>query len=74
MYTIEYAEDVSEDIINLRAYERKQILSSIERKLRYEPTKETRNRKPLIGLIPPWDHLETPFGNCVSVIIVFSMM
>jgi addiction module RelE/StbE family toxin len=58
MYKIEYAEDVSEDLINLRGYDRKQILRSIEKQLRYEPTKETRNRKPLIGLIPPWDHLE----------------
>ena len=31
---------------------------SIERPLKYEPTKKTRNRKPLPGLIPPWEYME----------------
>lgn len=52
MYNIEYAEDLDEDLANLGAYERKQILDSIDKQLKYEPTRETRSRKPLIGLIP----------------------
>ncbi len=58
MYAIKYAEDVGEDLVNFRAYERKTILDHIEKQLRYEPTRRTRHRKPLIGLIPPWDHAE----------------
>ncbi len=58
MYKIEYADDVSDDLSNLRAYERKAILDSIEKQLTHEPTVETRNRKPLYGLIPPWEHVE----------------
>jgi mRNA-degrading endonuclease RelE of RelBE toxin-antitoxin system len=58
MYTIEYAGDVSDDLANLRTYERKRILDSIEKQLKYEPKRETRNRKPLVGLIPPWEHVE----------------
>jgi hypothetical protein len=45
MYEIEYAEGVADDLANLRAYERKNILDSIEKQLKHEPTRETRNRK-----------------------------
>lgn len=58
MYTIEYVGDVSDDLANLRAYERKRILDSIEKQLKYEPARKTRNRKPLVGLIPQWEHVE----------------
>jgi hypothetical protein len=53
MYRIEYAEGVTGDLASLRAYDRKQILDQLEEQLKYEPTKKTRNRKPLPGLIPP---------------------
>jgi mRNA-degrading endonuclease RelE of RelBE toxin-antitoxin system len=58
MYRIEYAEGVVDDLANLRAYDRKYILDRLEKQLTYEPTKKTRNRKPLPGLIPPWEYLE----------------
>ena len=58
MYTIEYAEGIADDVANLRAYERKQILDSIEKQLAYEPTRSTRNRKILEGLVPPWEHIQ----------------
>jgi len=57
MYRIEYAEGVAGDLAHLRAYDRKQILDQLEEQLQYEPTKKTRNRKPLPGLIPPWEYL-----------------
>ena len=58
MYVIEYAEGVADDVARLRAYERKQILDRIDRQLKHEPTRQTKNRKPLSGLIPPWEHVE----------------
>jgi len=58
MYRIEYAEGITEDLALLRAYERKKILDRLEKQLRYEPTKTTKNRKPLPGLIPPWEYIE----------------
>ncbi|HEV8718135.1 MAG TPA: type II toxin-antitoxin system RelE/ParE family toxin [Candidatus Binatia bacterium] len=58
MYRIEYAEGVADDLANLRAYDRKHILDRLEKQLKDEPTKKTRNRKPLPGLIPPWEYLE----------------
>ncbi len=42
----------------LIAYERKHILDKIDEQLSHEPAIETRNRKPLFGLKPTWEHLE----------------
>lgn len=58
MYAIEYAEGVADDLARLRVYERQQILDRIDRQLKHEPTRKTKNRKPLIGMIPPWEHVE----------------
>ena len=56
-YTIDYAEGVGEDLANLRVYERKNILDTIDKQLLHEPTRQTKNRKILVGLIPPWGHV-----------------
>ncbi len=58
MYEIEYASDVADDLAGLRAYDRKRVLDEIEEALLYEPKRETRNKKPVVGLIPPWDSEE----------------
>ncbi len=58
MYKIEYAEGTSDDLKSLRANERKHILDKIDEQLSYEPATKTRNRKPLFGLKPTWEHLE----------------
>ena len=58
MYAIEYAEDVADDLANLRAYERAQILDRIEVQLTHQPTQQTRNKKILVGLVPPWEYEE----------------
>jgi mRNA-degrading endonuclease RelE of RelBE toxin-antitoxin system len=58
MYEIFYSEDVTDDISRVRANQRSKILDQIELQLRYEPNRETRNRKILVGLIPPWEYAE----------------
>jgi mRNA-degrading endonuclease RelE of RelBE toxin-antitoxin system len=58
VYTIKYTEGVVDDLADLRAYERARILDRIDAQLKLEPTRQTRNRKILVGLIPPWDHVE----------------
>jgi len=58
MYTIEFAAGVAEDLRGLRAADRATILDQIDQHLQHEPTKITRNRKPLPGLAPPWEHEE----------------
>lgn len=58
MYSMEYAKGVVGDLAALRAYERSQILDRIEEQLAHHPTQQTRNKKILVGLIPPWEHLQ----------------
>jgi len=58
MFTIDYAESVANDLADLRAFDRKQLLDRIDEQLIHQPTQETRNKKILVGLIPPWEHEE----------------
>ena len=73
LYAIEYAQGVVDDLTVLRVFERKRVLDGVEKQLTYEPMRETRNRKMLHGLIPPWQHVEL-FGNCALDDIAYSMM
>ncbi len=56
MYAIEFAARVEEDLADLRAHERRRILDGIDEQLAYQPAEITRNRKPIVGLVPPWEH------------------
>ncbi len=58
MYKIRFSEDVAVDLVHVRANQRAWILDSIELQLRHEPTRQSRNRKMLVGLVPPWEHVE----------------
>lgn len=58
MFTIEYTKGVVNDLKNIRAHERPRILNSIEAQLKHEPTKQTRNRKVIVGLTPPWEYID----------------
>ena len=46
---------VAQDLAGLRAFERTRILDQIEEQLTHQPARETRNKKLLPGLKPPWD-------------------
>jgi mRNA-degrading endonuclease RelE of RelBE toxin-antitoxin system len=56
MFTIEYAEGVADDLAAMRPFDRSRLLDRVEEELTYQPTTETRNKKMLVGLVPPWDH------------------
>ena len=58
VFTIRYAEGVAEDLAAIRAFDRRLLLDEIERHLAHEPNRETRNKKILRGLTPPWEHVE----------------
>jgi mRNA-degrading endonuclease RelE of RelBE toxin-antitoxin system len=58
VFTITYAEGVVEDLAAIRAFERKQLLDQIDQHLAHEPTHQTRNKKILRGLTPPWEHVQ----------------
>src|SRR5262245_48304090 len=47
MYTIEFTDDAIEDLTYLRKYEQQQVVDAIDRQLKQEPERETRNRKRL---------------------------
>lgn len=57
-FIVEFAESVADDLAELRAFDRRDILDRIEEQLAHQPTEETRNRNPLWGLEPPWEHVE----------------
>lgn len=56
MFTIEFAEGVAADLAQLRTVDVRRILDRIDEQLMHQPTQPTRNRKPLVGLVPPWQH------------------
>jgi mRNA-degrading endonuclease RelE of RelBE toxin-antitoxin system len=58
MFTIVFAEGVAEDLKALRAFERTRILDQIDQQLMRQPTQESRGRKVLRGLTPPWEHAQ----------------
>lgn len=70
-FTIEYAESVTQDLKPLRKIDRKLVLDAIDEQLSNEPTRETRNRKILVGLKPPWEHLEPVWELRVGEFRVF---
>lgn len=55
MYAIELAASALEEIAALRASDGRRILDAIEEQLAHEPLVETRNRKVLPGLEPPFE-------------------
>jgi mRNA-degrading endonuclease RelE of RelBE toxin-antitoxin system len=57
MFTIEFSEIVAEHLDELRPFDRKQVLDQIDAQLTHQPMWETRNKKKLIGLVPPWEHV-----------------
>ncbi len=58
MFTIAYAESVADDLAVLRVFDRTRILDEIDTQLTDQPMQETRNKKILRGLIPPWEHVQ----------------
>lgn len=54
MYDIQIARGAEHDLKKLSPFHRGAILDAIERQLAAEPAKPSRNRKLLIGLVPPW--------------------
>jgi len=55
MFAIELAKSVEKDLSEFRAFDRNRILKSIEEQLSRKPCVETRNRKSLVNLIPPFE-------------------
>ena len=57
MYRIEFSFGVKDDLKKIRIHDRKIIIDKIEEKLRYEPSRQTKNQKILENLIPPFESI-----------------
>jgi len=55
MFAIEFSEGAFEDLAGVRPFERRRMLETIEAQLGDLPTRESRNRKQLRGLVPPFE-------------------
>ena len=55
MYRVRFAKGVGHDLKRIRADHRSLILERIQEMLTQEPTVETRNRKQLVNLVPPFE-------------------
>jgi mRNA-degrading endonuclease RelE of RelBE toxin-antitoxin system len=66
-----YADDVADDLDRVPANVRAWILDEVEVQLGYEPMRQTRNRKVLIGVVPPWEHVNAVWELRVGAYRVF---
>ena len=55
MYEIEFSEGIEEDLKKLRSFDQRRILGEIEKQLKDKPAVETKNRRLLEGLVPPFE-------------------
>lgn len=57
VYRIEYATGVENELRRIKPYYRNQIMDSVDADLVHQPLRQTRRRKPLVGLVPPFEHV-----------------
>lgn len=57
MFTVRFARGAVEDLEDVGEHARPRILDTVERSLLAHPLDPSRNRKELVGLVPPWEHV-----------------
>lgn len=70
-FTLWFSTGVKSDLRLLRAYDRRILLEAIETQLTYAPTAETKNRKLLRNLVPPFEAILPVWQLRVGVFRVF---
>lgn len=70
-FTILFSEGVKEDLKDLRAYECHSLLDAIETHLTHTPNVETKKRKLLRNLIPPFEAIPPIWQLRVGIFRVF---
>jgi mRNA-degrading endonuclease RelE of RelBE toxin-antitoxin system len=71
MYLILYDEAAEEDLRALRAFEVRRILDEVDAQLAKHPTRRSRRKKLLAGLLPPWDSVRPVWQLRVGDLRVF---
>jgi mRNA-degrading endonuclease RelE of RelBE toxin-antitoxin system len=57
VFRVEFDADAADELEAFRVRDKTKILAAIREQLTTEPTRATRNRKQLEGLVPPWDQV-----------------
>jgi mRNA-degrading endonuclease RelE of RelBE toxin-antitoxin system len=57
MFGIRFSEGAIADLQALAPFRRAMLVDAVERQLAVTPLARSRNRKELVGLIPPWDQV-----------------
>ncbi len=70
-FTIFFSTDAKEDLKSIRAHDRQMILDAIETQLIDAPTLETKKRKFLRNLVPPFDAIPPIWQLRVGTFRVF---
>ena len=70
-FAIEFSEGVKKDLARLRVYDCRILLEAIETQLTHAPHVETRNRKFLRNLIPPFEAIPPIWQLHVGTFRVF---
>ena len=70
-FTILFSEGVKDDLRSLRTYDRRIILDAIDTQLAHAPTVETKKRKLLRNLAPPFNAIPPIWQLRVGVFRVF---
>jgi mRNA-degrading endonuclease RelE of RelBE toxin-antitoxin system len=71
VYSVAIADSALEEIGDLRAFDGRRILDAIEEQLTHDPTVETRHRKMLPGLEPPFEAVPPVWELSVGEFRVF---
>lgn len=66
-----FSEGVKEDLEELRAYDRQSLLDAIEEQLSHTPHVETKKRKRLRNLVPPFESIPPIWQLRVGTLRVF---
>lgn len=70
-FTLAFSEGVREDLERLRAYDRRILLEAIERHLTHAPHIETKKRKLLHHLVPPFEAIPPIWQLRVGIFRIF---
>jgi len=57
VFTIRFERQAMMEVDELRAFERRRILDDVEKHLSRQPLQESRRKKLLRGLVPPWKQI-----------------
>lgn len=71
MFSVRFAKGAIGDLERVVPHSRGRIVDAIEASLRARPLKPSRNRKELIGLVPPWEQVRPVWELRVAEYRVF---